>query len=71
MRRFIEEIKDFPKKGDTLLLVLCLIISGIGVIAAVMLVLAAKFMHVEEDERIGKILLNCLHLIPNCCSSLS
>ena len=31
-----------------------LIISGIGVIAAVVLVLAAKFMHVEEDERIGK-----------------
>ena len=36
-----------------------LIISGIGVIAAVMLVLAAKFMHVEEDERIGKIV-ECL-----------
>ena len=30
-----------------------MIISGIGIIAAVVLVLAAKFMHVEEDERIG------------------
>ena len=36
-----------------------MIISGIGIIAAVMLVLAAKFMHVEEDERIGKIV-ECL-----------
>ena len=32
-----------------------MIISGIGIIAAVVLVLAAKFMHVEEDERIGKV----------------
>ena len=36
-----------------------LIISGIGIIAAVVLVLAAKFMHVEEDERIGKVV-ECL-----------
>ena len=36
-----------------------MIISGIGIIAAVILVLAAKFMHVEEDERIGKVV-ECL-----------
>ena len=36
-----------------------MIISGIGVIAAIVLVLAAKFMHVEEDERIGKVV-ECL-----------
>ncbi|MBQ7902225.1 MAG: RnfABCDGE type electron transport complex subunit B [Oscillospiraceae bacterium] len=36
-----------------------MIISGIGIIAAVVLVLAAKFMHVEEDERIGKVV-ECL-----------
>ena len=32
MRHFIEEIKDFPKKGDTFLLVMCLIISGFGLV---------------------------------------
>ena len=32
-----------------------MIISGIGIVAAIVLVLAAKFMHVEEDERIGKV----------------
>ena len=30
MRRFIEELKDFPKKGDWVLLILCLVTSGFG-----------------------------------------
>lgn len=32
-----------------------LIITAIGILAAVVLVLAAKFMYVPEDERIGKV----------------
>ena len=43
MRRFIEEIKDFPKKGDTLLLVMCLIISGFGLVCIASATTAEKF----------------------------
>ena len=32
VRRFIEELKDFSKKGDMVLLILCLIVAGFGVI---------------------------------------
>ncbi len=32
MRRFFEELKDFSKKGDMFLLVLCLIVSGFGIV---------------------------------------
>lgn len=32
-----------------------IVITGIGIIAAIVLVLAAKFMYVPEDERIGKV----------------
>ena len=43
MRRFIEEIKDFPKKGDMFLLVLCLIISGFGLVCIASATSAEKF----------------------------
>ena len=33
MRRFIQELKDFPKKGDMVLLLLCLVTSGFGCVA--------------------------------------
>ena len=43
MRRFIEELKDFRKKGDMLLLILCLIVAGFGLIAIASTTSAAKF----------------------------
>ena len=43
MRRYIEEIKDFSKKGDTLLLVMCLIISGFGLVCIASATSAEKF----------------------------
>lgn len=43
MRHFIEELKDFTKKGDMFLLILCLIVSGFGVIAIASATSAAKF----------------------------
>lgn len=32
MRRYLDELRDFTKKGDMFLLVLCLIVSGFGVV---------------------------------------
>ena len=43
MRRFIEELKDFPKKGDWVLLILCLVTSGYGGIMVASATNAAKF----------------------------
>ena len=43
MRRFIEELKDFPKKGDWVLLILCLVTSGYGGIMVAGATNAAKF----------------------------
>ena len=43
MRRFFDELKDFPKKGDTFLLVLCLIVSGFGLICIASATSADKF----------------------------
>ena len=43
MQHFIEEIKDFPKKGDMFLLVLCLIISGFGLVCIASATTAEKF----------------------------
>ena len=43
MRRFLEELKDFPKKGDMVLLVLCLIVSGFGCICIASATSAEKF----------------------------
>ncbi len=33
MRRYLEELKDFTKKGDMVLLILCMIVSGFGMVA--------------------------------------
>ena len=44
MRRFIEELKDFPKKGDWVLLILCLVTSGYGGIMVASATNAAKFV---------------------------
>ena len=33
MRHFKEELKDFSKKGDWILLILCLVTAGFGCIA--------------------------------------
>ncbi len=33
MRRYLEELKDFSKKGDMVLLILCLIVSSFGLVA--------------------------------------
>ncbi len=43
MRRFFEELKDFSKKGDMFLLVLCLIVSGFGTVCMASATNAAKF----------------------------
>ncbi|MBQ6720360.1 MAG: FtsW/RodA/SpoVE family cell cycle protein [Oscillospiraceae bacterium] len=43
MRRFLEELKDFFKKGDMFLLILCLITSGFGVIIIASATSAEKF----------------------------
>ena len=43
MRRFLQELQDFPKKGDWILLLLCLITSGFGCIAIASATNAEKF----------------------------
>ena len=43
MRHFIEEFKDFPKKGDWVLLILCLVTSGFGEIVIASATNAPKF----------------------------
>lgn len=43
MQRFIEELKDFSKKGDWVLLILCLITSGVGGIMIASATNADKF----------------------------
>ncbi len=43
MRRYLEELKDFPKKGDMVLLILCLIVSGFGLVAIASATSADKF----------------------------
>ena len=43
MHRFLEELKDFPKKGDMVLLVLALIVSGFGLVCMASATNAAKF----------------------------
>lgn len=32
MRRFLDELKDFSKKGDLILLALCWIVAGFGLV---------------------------------------
>lgn len=43
MRRFFEELKDFSQKGDWVLLILCLVTSGVGCICVASATNAAKF----------------------------
>ena len=43
MHRFIEELKDFRKKGDIFLLMLCLIVSGFGLVCVTSATSADKF----------------------------
>ncbi len=43
MRHYIEELKDFSKKGDTFLLVLCLIVAGFGLVCIASATSADKF----------------------------
>jgi rod shape determining protein RodA len=43
MRRFLQELQSFTKKGDWVLLVLCLITAGFGCIAIASATSAAKF----------------------------
>ena len=43
MRRFLEELKDFSKKGDMVLLILCLIVAGFGMVCIASATSADKF----------------------------
>ena len=43
LRRFFEELKDFTKKGDMVLLILCLIVSGFGLVCIASATSADKF----------------------------
>ena len=43
MRRFFEELKDFPKKADWVLLILCLVTAGCGLIVIASATNAPKF----------------------------
>ena len=43
MRRYIEELKDFMKKGDMVLLILCLVVAGFGVLFIASATSAEKF----------------------------
>ena len=43
MRRFLEELKDFRKKGDMLLLILCLLVSAFGLVCITSATTAEKF----------------------------
>ena len=43
MRRYLEELKDFAKKGDMVLLILCLVVAGFGVICIASATSAEKF----------------------------
>ena len=43
MRRYFEELKDFLKKGDMFLLILCVCVAGFGVICIASATSAEKF----------------------------
>ena len=43
MHRYLEEIKDFRKKGDIFLLVLCLVVAGFGLVCIASATSAEKF----------------------------
>ena len=43
MRRYFEELKDFMKKGDMVLLIMCLVVAGFGVLFIASATSAEKF----------------------------
>ena len=43
MRRFLDELKDFTKKGDMVLLTLCLVVAGFGCVCIASATSAEKF----------------------------
>ncbi len=43
MHRYLVELKDFPKKGDMFLLILCVVVASFGVVAVTSATSAAKF----------------------------
>ena len=43
LHRYIEELKDFRKKGDMVLLIMCLIVAGFGLVFIMSATSAAKF----------------------------
>ena len=43
MRHYLEELKDFTKKGDMVLLVLCLVVAGFGLVCIASATSADKF----------------------------
>lgn len=43
MKRFLEELRDFRKKGDMVLLILCLVVAGFGLVAVASATSAEKF----------------------------
>ena len=43
MHGYLDELKDFPKKGDMFLLVLCLIVAGFGCVCIASATSAEKF----------------------------
>ena len=43
MHRYLEELKDFRKKGDMVLLIMCLIVAGFGLVFITSATSAAKF----------------------------
>lgn len=43
MRRFLDELKDFTKKGDMVLLILCLCVAGFGLVCIASATSADKF----------------------------
>ena len=43
MYRFLEELKDFRKKGDMVLLVLAMVVSGFGMVCMASATNAEKF----------------------------
>ena len=43
MRRYFEELKDFIKKGDMVLLIMCVCLAGFGVICIASATSAEKF----------------------------
>lgn len=43
MKLFLEELRDFRKKGDMVLLILCLVVAGFGLIAVASATSAEKF----------------------------